>query len=130
MYDIREFKLINFVIAMFSFLVVVLTSIPIYADIKSIPAIGITTILLVALSFIINGAIRNALDKFIQKEIERYRGRHVRNFFDYLEDNQTFVKNVLKEDIPIYDDERKKIGTQTINHALGDMKWRYLNTRC
>jgi hypothetical protein len=47
-----------------------------------------------------------------------------------LEDNPEFVKNVLKEDIPIYDDERKKIGIQTINNALGDMKWGYLNTKC
>jgi hypothetical protein len=130
MYDIREFRLINFVIAMFSFLVVILVSIPIYADINSIPAIGITTTVFVVLSFIINGAIRNALDKFIQKEIERYRGRHVREFFNYLEDNTEFVKNVLKEDIPRYDEDRKKIGVQTINHALGDMKWKYLNTKC
>jgi hypothetical protein len=130
MYDIREFRLINFVIAMFSFLVVILVSIPIYADINSIPAIGITTTVFVVLSFIINGAIRNALDKFIQKEIERHKGKHLHQFFGYLEDNPEFVKNVLKEDIPIYDDERKKIGIQTINNALGDMKWGYLNTKC
>ncbi len=130
MYNIREFKLINFVIAMFSFLVVVLVSIPIYADVRSTPAIVITTILLITLSFIINGAIRNALDKFIQKEIERYKSKHVHQFFDYLENNEKFVNNVLRQDIPIYDDERKKMGTQTINHALGDMKWKYLDTRC
>jgi hypothetical protein len=130
MYNLKEFKLINFVIAMFSWMVTLLTMLPICADVTSSWAIGATTIVFVVISFVINGAIRKALDKFINGEIERHKGKHIREFFDYIESDPVFVKNVLREDIPIYDDERKKVGTQTISNAIGGKKWEFINKLC
>jgi hypothetical protein len=129
MYNLKEFKLINFVIAMFSWMVTLLTMLPIYADITSPWAIGATIIVFVAISFVINGAIRKALDKFIEGEIERHKRKHLNEFFNYIEDDVIFNKNVLREDIPIYDDERKKVGIQTVYHALNDKKWGYINNK-
>lgn len=129
MYNLREFKLINFVIVMFSLMVTLLTMLPICADINSPWAIGATIIVFTAISFIINGTIRKALDKFIEGEIERHKRKHLNEFFNYIEDDVIFNKNVLCEDIPIYDGERKKVGTQTVYSALSGKKWSYINNK-
>lgn len=129
MYNLKKFKLINFVITMFSWMVTFLLILPICTDITSLWAIGATIFIFATISIISSIAIKKALYKHIEGEIERHKRKHLNEFFDYIEDDVIFNKNVLREDIPIYDDERKKIGTRTVYQALNNKKWDYINNK-
>jgi hypothetical protein len=128
MYNIKEFKLIGFVITLFTWVVTNLIFLPIWIDIKSIWAILATIVAVTTLSIIIETAIRKALNEFIIGEIKRYRRKHVNDFFDYMERDARFNKDVLREDIPLYDDERKKIGMGTVYGQISTKRRDYVNT--
>jgi len=126
MENLKKSKLLNFVLFLFSLIVCTLITFPIAIELDGI----IATFILLAINFVGIFALSNTLERKLNEhvfsEVQRHKYRHVQEFFDAMEDDLIFNMNVLREDIPIYDDERKKVGTQTVYSAISEKKYKFL----
>ena len=125
MENLKNSKLLNIVTFVFSLSVVMLLGLPIANELDSI----LTCIILLAvMSFSIialDSVIKKKILEFIVSEIERHKFKHVQQFFDYIEKDKQFTKNVLRRDIPILNDDNEEIGNQTIYSALSEKKYHF-----
>jgi hypothetical protein len=125
MENLKNSKLLNIVTFVFSLSVVMLLGLPIANELDSI----LTCIILLAvMSFSIialDSVIKKKILEFIVSEIERHKFKHVQQFFDYIEKDKQFTKNVLRRDIPILNDDNEEIGEQTIYSALSEKKYHF-----
>ena len=121
-------KLINIVIGIFSVAVTLFVFAPIFMSLTSLFAIGFLVLIVLTISMIMSARISTLVNEYIVKCIKKQKKRHVQEFFNYIEADKQFAKNVLRKDVPILNDDNKEIGTQTIYTALGDKKWGYFAT--
>jgi len=126
MENLKKSKLLNTVLFFFSLIVCTLITLPIAAELDSI----IATFILIAINFVgilaLSITLERKLNEHVFSEVQRHKYRHVQEFFDAMEDDLIFNMNVLREDIPIYDEERKKVGTQTVYSAISEKKYKFL----
>jgi hypothetical protein len=127
MENLKTSKLINFVTFMFSLFVTLLVTFPIANELDStftfLLLIGVNCVAIVALET----TIKKKIYEHINSEIKRHKNKHVSEFFNYIESDKEFSKNVLRQDIPILNDDNEKIGTQTIYSALSDKRYKFQN---
>ncbi len=126
MENLKKSKLLNSVLFLFSLIVCTLITFPIAIELDGI----IATFILIAINFVgifaLSSILEQKLNEHVFYEVKRHKYKHVQEFFDAMEDDPVFNKNVLREDIPIYDDERKKVGTQTVYSAISEKKYKFL----
>ena len=126
MENLKTSKLINFVTFLTSLFVVMVITFPIANELDSVIS-NILLIIIVCVGIIsLDITLKNKIYEFIHSEVKRHKYKHVQEFFDAMEDDPIFNKNVLREDIPIYDDEREKVGTQTVYSAISEKKYKFL----
>jgi hypothetical protein len=127
MENLKTSKLINFVTFMFSLFVTLLVTFPIANELDStftfLLLIGVNCVAIVALET----TIKKKIYEFIHSEIKRHKNKHVSEFFNFIGDDKEFSKNVLRQDIPIFNDDDEEIGTQTIYSALSDKRYKFQN---
>lgn len=127
MENLKTSKLINLVTFLTSLFVVMVITFPIANELDSIIS-NILLIIIVCVGIIsLDITLKRKIYEFIHSEVKRHKYKHVNEFFDYIEDDKEFSKNVLRETIPIYDDERKKTGSQTVYSALSSKKHIFIN---
>jgi hypothetical protein len=126
MENLKKSKLLNGVLFIFSFLVCTLITFPIAQELDGTLSFIILLIIVTIGIIVLTRTLEQKLDEHVFSEIKRHKYKHIQEFFDTMEDDLVFNKNVLREDIPIYDDERKKVGTQTVYSAISQKKQRFL----
>jgi hypothetical protein len=126
MENLKKSKLLNTVLFFFSLIVCTLITLPIAAELDSV----ISSLILISINSVgvisLSRTLERKLNEHVLSEVQRHKYRHVQEFFDAMEDDLIFNMNVLREDIPIYDEERKKIGTQTVYSAISEKKYKFL----
>lgn len=127
MKNLNTSKLLNFVIFMFSLFVTLLVTFPIANELDS----TFTFLLLIAVNCVgivaLETTIKRKIYEFINSEIERNKNKHVNQFFDFIEDDKEFSKNVLMKDIPILNDDNEEVGIQTVYSALSHKRYKFQN---
>ena len=127
MENLKTSKLINFVTFMFSLFVTLLVTFPIANELDStftfLLLIGVNCVAIVALET----TIKKKIYEFIHSEIKRHKNKHVNQFFDFIEDDKEFSKNVLMKDIPILNDDNEEVGIQTVYSALSHKRYKFQN---
>jgi ABC-type bacteriocin/lantibiotic exporter with double-glycine peptidase domain len=121
-------KLITIVIAIFSMAVTLFVFAPIFMSLNSLFAVCLLSLIVFTIWLIMSARITTLVNEYIVKCIKKQKKRHVQEFFNYIESDKQFAKNILRRDVPILNDDNKEIGTQTIYTALGDKKWGYFGT--
>ena len=126
MENLKNSKLLSGVIFTFSLLVCMLIALPILVELDSvftsITLLAVTCFGVIALDI----TIKKKVGEFIVSEIERHKFKHVQQFFDYIEKDKQFTKNVLRKDIPILNDDNEEIGEQTVYSALSEKKYKFM----
>jgi hypothetical protein len=127
MENLKNSKLINLVTYLTSLFLVTLITLPIAKELDSVLS-HIILIIIVCIGIIsLDITLKRKIYEFIHSEVKRHKYKHVSEFFDYIEDDKQFANNVLRQTIPIKNDDNKEIGTQTIYSALANKKQIYLN---
>jgi hypothetical protein len=121
-------KLITIVIAIFSMAVTLFVFAPIFMSLNSLFAVCLLSLIVFTIWLIMSARITTLVNEYIVKCIKKQKKRHVQEFFNYIESDKQFTKNILRRDVPILNDDNEEIGTQTIYTALGDKKWGYFGT--
>ena len=122
MENLKTSKLINFVTFLTSLFVVMVITFPIANELDSIIS-NILLIIIVCVGIIsLDITLKRKIYEFIHSEVKRHKYKHVNEFFDYIEDDRQFANNVLRQTIPIKDDDNKEIGTQTVYSALSSKR--------
>jgi len=124
--EIKNSKLLNGVIFTFSLMVCMLIALPILVELDS----TFTSIILLAVTCFgiisLDITIKKKVSEFILSEVERKKYKHIQEFFDYIEKDKQFSKNVLRRDIPILNDDNEEVGEQTIYSALSEKKYHFM----
>ena len=122
---LKKSKLLSGVIFTFSLMVCNLIALPILVELDStfasVTLLSVTCFGIIALDI----TIKKKVGEFIASEIEQYKFKHVQQFFDYIEKDKQFTKNVLRRGIPILNDDNEEIGEQTIYSALSEKKYHF-----
>jgi hypothetical protein len=122
----KKSKLINSVLLVFSVLVCTMVALPIVKELDSTLAI----LILVAVHFtgivFLTKLLQRKLNEYILSEIERFKRKHIREFFDFMERDTLFTRDVLVQKIPVYNDDREKIGSHSVYRALSEKMRKYL----
>jgi len=126
MENLKKSKLLNGVLFIFSFLVCTLITFPIAQELDGTLSFIILLIIVTIGIIVLTKTLEQKLDEHVFSEIERHKYKHISQFFDTMEDDKEFSKNVLRETIPIYNDDREKIGEQTVYSAISQKKQRFL----
>jgi hypothetical protein len=123
---LKNSKLLSGVIFTFSLMVCLLISFPILVELDS----TFTSIILLAVTCFgiisLDITIKKKVSEFILSEVERKKYKHIQEFFDYIEKDKQFSKNVLRRDIPILNDDNEEVGEQTIYSALSEKKYHFV----
>jgi hypothetical protein len=123
---LKNSKLLSGVIFTFSLMVCLLISFPILVELDS----TFTSIILLAVTCFgiisLDITIKKKVSEFILSEVERKKYKHIQEFFDYIEKDKQFSKNVLRRDIPILNDDNEEIGEQTVYSALSEKKYHFV----
>jgi hypothetical protein len=123
---LKNSKLLSGVIFTFSLMVCMLISLPILVELDS----TFTSIILLAVTCFgiisLDITIKKKVSEFILSEVERKKYKHIQEFFDYIEKDKQFSKNVLRRDIPILNDDNEEVGEQTIYSALSEKKYHFM----
>ena len=123
---LKNSKLLSGVIFTFSLMVCMLISLPILVELDS----TFTSIILLAVTCFgiisLDITIKKKVSEFILSEVERKKYKHIQEFFDYIEKDKQFSKNVLRRDIPILNDDNEEVGEQTIYSALSEKKYHFV----
>jgi len=123
---LKNSKLLSGVIFTFSLMVCLLISLPILVELDS----TFTSIILLAVTCFgiisLDITIKKKVSEFILSEVERKKYKHIQEFFDYIEKDKQFSKNVLRRDIPILNDDNEEVGEQTIYSALSEKKYHFV----
>ena len=126
MENLKKSKLLSGVIFTFSLMVCLLIALPILVELDSvftsITLLAVTCFGIIALDI----TIKKKVSEFIISEIEQRKNKHVEEFFRYMDKDSQFVKNVLRKDIPIINDDNEEIGTQTIYSAFRDKYYKFI----
>jgi hypothetical protein len=126
MENLKKSKLLSGVIFTFSLLLCMLIALPIANELDS----TFTSIILLAVTcfgiIALDITIKKNVIEFINSEIERHKNKHIQEFFNYIEKDKQFTKNVLRKDIPILNDDNEEIGEQTVYIALNDKKYKFM----
>jgi hypothetical protein len=124
--EIKNSKLLSGVIFTFSLMVCMLIALPILVELDS----TFTSIILLAVTCFgiisLDITIKKKVSEFILSEVERKKYKHIQEFFDYIEKDKQFSKNVLRRDIPILNDDNEEVGEQTIYSALSEKKYHFV----
>ncbi len=124
--EIKNSKLLSGVIFTFSLMVCMLIALPILVELDStfasITLLAVTCFGIIALDI----TIKKKVSEFILSEVERKKYKHIQEFFDYIEKDKQFSKNVLRRDIPILNDDNEEVGEQTIYSALSEKKYHFM----
>jgi len=124
--EIKNSKLLSGVIFTFSLMVCMLIALPILVELDS----TFTSIILLAVTCFgiisLDITIKKKVSEFILSEVERKKYKHIQEFFDYIEKDKQFSKNVLRRDIPILNDDNEEVGEQTIYSALSEKKYHFM----
>jgi len=124
--EIKNSKLLSGVIFTFSLLLCMLIALPILVELDStftsITLLAVTCFGIIALDI----TIKKKVSEFIISEIEQRKNKHVEEFFRYMDKDSQFVRNVLRKDIPIINDDNEEIGTQTIYSAFRDKYYKFI----
>ena len=122
MENLKNSKLINLVTFLTSLFLVTLITLPIANELDTVLS-HIILIIIVCVGIIsLDIALKRKIYEFIYFEVKRHRYKHVEQFFDFIEDDKQFAKNVLRKEIPILDDDNEEIGEQTVYSALSSKK--------
>jgi hypothetical protein len=123
---LKNSKLLSGVIFTFSLMVCMLIALPILVELDS----TFTSIILLAVTcfgiIALDITIKKKVSEFILSEVERKKYKHIQEFFDYIEKDKQFSKNVLRRDIPILNDDNEEVGEQTIYSALSEKKYHFM----
>jgi len=123
---LKNSKLLSGVIFTFSLMVCLLISFPILVELDS----TFTSIILLAVTCFgiisLDITIKKKVSEFILSEVERKKYKHIQEFFDYIEKDKQFSKNVLRRDIPILNDDNEEIGESTVYSALSEKKYHFV----
>jgi hypothetical protein len=123
---LKNSKLLSGVIFTFSLMVCMLIALPILVELDS----TFTSIILLAVTCFgiisLDIAIKKKVSEFILSEVERKKYKHIQEFFDYIEKDKQFSKNVLRRDIPILNDDNEEIGESTVYSALVEKKYHFV----
>jgi hypothetical protein len=126
MENLKNSKLLSGVIFTFSLMVCMLIALPILVELDS----TFTSIILLAVTCFgiisLDITIKKKVSEFILSEVERKKYKHIQEFFDYIEKDKQFSKNVLRRDIPILNDDNEEVGEQTIYSALSEKKYHFM----
>jgi len=60
--------------------------------------------------------------KRVKKEVENSRIRHIKEFFEYIENDKQFVNDVLHLDVKLYGCDRKEIGKGNVYSKLAQKR--------
>jgi hypothetical protein len=124
--EIKNSKLLSGVTFTFSLMVCMLIALPILVELDS----TFTSIILLAVTCFgiisLDITIKKKVSEFILSEVERKKYKHIQEFFDYIEKDKQFSKNVLRRDIPILNDDNEEVGEQTIYSALSEKKYHFM----
>jgi hypothetical protein len=124
--EIKNSKLLSGVIFTFSLLLCMLIALPILVELDSI----LTTLMLLVVTVFgiisLSATVEKKILEYILSEIERHKNKHVEEFFRYMDKDSQFVRNVLRKDIPIINDDNEEIGTQTIYSAFRDKYYKFI----
>jgi len=119
-------NLLTTIVIVFSIVSVTLVFLPIYSEVDS----GFVTLLLTIVNCIIiiyvSFLVKDKINDFINKAVERERTKHINEFYDYFE-NKPIYSEVLRRDTPIINDKGEEIGTQTIYSVFSKMRYNYYN---
>lgn len=127
MENLKTSKLINLVTFLTSLFVVMVMTFPIANELDSVIS-NILLIIIVCVGIIsLDITLKRKIYEFIHSEVKRHKYKHISEFFDYIEDDKEFANNVLRQTIPIKDNDNKEIGSQTIYSALANKKQIFLN---
>jgi hypothetical protein len=123
---LKNSKLLSGVTFTFSLMVCMLIALPILVELDS----TFTSIILLAVTCFgiisLDITIKKKVSEFILSEVERKKYKHIQEFFDYIEKDKQFSKNVLRRDIPILNDDNEEVGEQTIYSALSEKKYHFM----
>jgi uncharacterized membrane protein YbhN (UPF0104 family) len=126
MENLKKSKLLSGVIFTFSLLLCMLIALPIVNELDSI----LTTLMLLVVTVFgiisLSATVEKKILEYILSEIERHKNKHIQEFFNYIEKDKQFTKNVLRKDIPILNDDNEEIGEQTVYIALNDKKYKFM----
>jgi hypothetical protein len=60
--------------------------------------------------------------KRVKKEVENSRIRHIKEFFEYIENDKMFINDVLHLDVKLYGCDRKEIGKGNVYSKLAQKR--------
>jgi hypothetical protein len=87
---------------------------------------GYTILLSVSLYALLSLILANYLAKRqikkIKQRIDKRTQKHIEEFFDFIEEDKQFVKDVLHLDVKLYNFEREKIGVGSVYSQLSQKK--------
>jgi predicted ABC-type exoprotein transport system permease subunit len=126
MENLKKSKLLSTVIAIFTLTVCFLIATPIGLELDSLFASCLLLLITLVSFFIMGLSIEKKINEYIVSEIKRNKNKHIQEFFNYIEKDKQFSKNVLRKDIPILNDDNEEIGEQTVYIALNDKKYKFM----
>jgi hypothetical protein len=96
--------------------------IPIMMQLDSDYTILLSVVLFSLLSVILEGNLEKRQIKKIKQRIDKTTQKHIEEFFDFIEEDKQFVKDVLHLNVKLYNFEREEIGEGSVYTQLSGKK--------
>jgi hypothetical protein len=126
-YYIKENRLLNTMVIVFSLVIVNLVFLPIYFELTNFYTYIFTLSLMTTITVIVGNYIGKLINNYIKEHINRYKSKHINDFINYCYDDENFKENVLMTDIPIRNGKGEKYGTTNVYSSLTSKVNQYLN---
>ena len=126
-YYIKENRLLNTMIVVFSFVIVNLVFLPIYLELTKVHTWIFTLLLMWIITVVVAHHIIYIIDNYIKEHINRYKSKHINDFINYCYDDEKFKEYVLLSDIPIRNGKGENYGTTNVYSSLTSKVNQYLN---
>jgi hypothetical protein len=106
----------------FSIVLNLIWFIPIMMQLDSEYTLLLTLVLFCLLSVILDGYLEKRQIKKIKQRIDKTTQKHIEEFFDFIEEDKQFVKDVLHLNVKLYNFEREEIGEGSVYSQLSQKK--------
>jgi hypothetical protein len=126
-YYIKENRLLDTMIIVFSLVIVNLVFLPIYFELTNFYTWIFTLLLMLVISMIVANYISKIIDSYIKQHINHYKLKHINDFVNYCYDDEKFKENVFMTDIPIRNGKGEKYGTTNVYSSLTQKLSEYKN---